>query len=461
MNYDEFLEHKSQIGGDHGFEPVFMPNMAFPFQEALITWATKKGRSLVAADCGLGKSLIELAFAQNVVEKTNQNVLMLTPLAVGQQMVRESEKFGIEAKRSRDGKPKGKITITNYEQLDKFSSSDYGGIVCDESSIMKNYDGKTKQLITIFSRKMKYRLLATATAAPNDYIELGTSSEALGELGYMDMLSRYFKNDQNSCKTRRGGRFTTGDTWRMMPHAKESFWRWVSSWMRAIRMPSDLGFSNDGYILPGLKEIEHELRDLEGKPEGFLFSIPAVGLKEVRDEIVATAKERCEYAAEIATTDDDFTTIWCNRNNEGDMLEKMIPGSVQVSGKDSDESKEEKLVAFSAGQVKKLITKPKIGAWGLNWQHCAHTVFFPTYSYEQYYQAVRRHWRFGQERTVRADLVFSEGCAFMLDGLRRKKVQAEEMFTKLVEYMNDSLRIKTGKEYTEEVKIPSWIGGTR
>lgn len=192
-----------------------------------------------------------------------------------------------------------------------------------------------------------------------------------------------------------------------------------------------------------------------------MFSIPAVGMKEVRDEIVATAKERCEYAAEIATSDDDYTTIWCNRNNEGDMLEKMIPGSVQVSGKDSDEAKEEKLVAFSSGQVKKLITKPKIGAWGLNWQHCAHTIFFPTYSYEQYYQAVRRHWRFGQERTVRADLVFSEGCAFMLDGLRRKKAQAEEMFTKLVEYMNDSLRIKIGKEYTEEVKIPSWIGGTK
>lgn len=459
MEYDEYLIKKSQIGGNHGFKPTSIPSMAFPFQKSLIEWAVNKGRGLVAADCGLGKSLIELAFAQNVVEHTNGDVLFLTPLAVGIQMEGEAEKFGVEAKRSRDGKKHGHITITNYEQLDKYDPSDFDGIVCDESSILKNYDGKTKQLITIFARKMKYRLLATATAAPNDYIELGTSSEALGYLGYMDMLGKFFINDQNNIATNRRSRFTEATKWRMRGHAQEHFWRWAASWMRAVRFPSDIGFSDDGYLLPELVEIEHELRDLDNMPDGMLFNMPAVGLKEVRDEQVATIPDRCEAAAKLATADDDFVTVWCNRNEEGDLLEKIIPGSVQVSGRDSDDAKEEKLTAFSRGQVKRLVIKPKIGAWGLNWQHCAHTVFFPTYSYEQYYQVIRRHWRFGQKRNVRADLVYSEGSAFMIEGLKRKKAQAMEMFARLIEYMNAAEHIKIERDYTVKPNIPSWMKG--
>lgn len=459
LTYDEYLEKKSQIGGMFGFEPTFIPEMAFPFQRSLIEWSIRKGRSLVAADCGLGKSIIELAYAQNIVEHTNGNVLLLTPLAVSGQMEREAEKFGIEAKRSRDGKIKGKITITNYEQLEKFSSSDFDGIVCDESSILKNYDGQTKQAITIFARKMKYRLLATATAAPNDYIELGTSSEALGYLGYMDMLSRFFINDQNNCATNRRGRFSDATKWRMKGHAQEQFWRWVSSWMRAIRFPSDIGFSDDGYILPELIENEIEMRDLESKPPEMLFSIPAVGLKEVRDEIVVTTPERCEMAARIAMENDELSTVWCNRNDEGDLLEKIITGAVQVSGKDSDDAKEEKLTAFSRGEIKKLIIKPKIGAFGLNWQHCSHMVFFPTYSYEQYYQAVRRHWRFGQTKSVKADIIYTEGTAFMMDGLRRKKDQATEMFARLIEFMNQAQSISIDREYNVKPEMPEWLRG--
>ena len=461
MTYREYLERKAQIGGMHGFDPLFIPKMAFPFQEALIDWSVRKGRSLIAADCGLGKSIIELAFAQNVVERTNGNVLLLTPLAVSGQMEREAEKFGIEAHRSRDGKIKGKITITNYEQLDKFSPSDFEGIVCDESSILKNYDGQTKQAITIFARKMKYRLLATATAAPNDYIELGTSSEALGYLGYMDMLSKFFINDQNNCATNRRGRFSDATKWRMKGHAHDQFWRWVASWMRAVRFPSDIGFSDDGYILPELIENEIELRDLDNKPAEMLFSIPAVGLKEVRDEIVATIPDRCERAAEIALSRDGLSTIWCNRNDEGDLLEKLIPGSVQVSGKDSDDAKEEKLAAFSRGEIDKLIIKPKIGAFGLNWQHCGHMVFFPTYSYEQYYQAVRRHWRFGQKNKVQADIIYTEGTAFMMDGLRRKKEQAAEMFTRLIEFMNNAQSISIDRAYNTKPDMPEWIRGNK
>ena len=457
MEYKDFLLQKAQIGGEHGFDPVFMPYKAFPFQEALLTWATKKGRSLVAADCGLGKSLIELGFAQNVVQKTNGNVLLLTPLAVGGQMLREAEKFGVEAKRSRDGTAYKGITITNYEQLEKFNPSDFEGIVCDESSILKNFDGKTKELVTVFSRKLKYRLLATATAAPNDYIEVGTSSEALGYLGYMDMLKHFFVNDQNNCATNRLGRFTEATQWRMRGWAHDPFWRWVASWMRACRFPSDLGFSDDGYLLPELIENDIELRDLENKPQGMLFSIPAIGLKEVRDETVATIPDRCEKAAALALADDDFATIWCNRNEEGDILEKMIPGCVQVSGRDSDDAKEEKLAAFTRGEIKKLVIKPKIGAWGLNWQHCNHMVFFPTYSYEQYYQAVRRHWRFGQKREVRADLVYSEGSAFMIEGLKHKKAQAMDMFKKLVEFMNAAQAVRMDRDYNLTPSMPEWL----
>lgn len=458
MTYEDYLSNKRNIDGNYGFDPIFMPSMAFDFQRALVEWSVRKGRGGVFADCGLGKSLIELTFAQNIVEKTNGKVLFLTPIAVGTQMEKEAVKFGIEAKRSRDGKIHGNITITNYEQLDKFDPADFEGIVCDESSILKNYSGATKQAITIFARKIKYRLLATATAAPNDFIELGTSSEALGYLGYMDMLSKFFINDQNNCATNRRGRFTTEETkWRLKGHAHTAFWRWVCSWARAARKPSDLGFSNDGYVLPELIENPIELKDLESKPDGFLFSIPANGLKEQRDERRATIKDRCERAAKIALDDDDYAVLWCNLNDEGDLLEKIIPGSVQVSGRDSEESKEEKLVAFTNGEIKKLITKPKIGAWGLNWQHCNHAIFFPTHSYEQKYQAIRRFWRFGQKRSVIIDEIFTEGDANMIKNLRRKEAQASDMFDMLVKYMHDSMGVSGDREFWTNMEVPKWL----
>lgn len=455
--YSNHLIQKAQVNNEDGFTPTFIPDKAFDFQKQLIEWSVKKGRSACFADCGLGKSIIELSVAQNIVEKTNGNVLLLTPIAVGKQMEKEAEKFGIEAKRSRDGKISGKITITNYEQLDKFDYTDFHGIVCDESSILKNYDGKTKEAITIFARKMKYRLLATATAAPNDFIELGTSSEALGYLGYMDMLGKYFINDQNNCATNTRGRFNEATKWRMRGWAHEHFWRWVSSWARAIRYPSDIGFCDDGYQLPELIENNIELRDLDNMPKDMLFNIPANGLKENRDEQVATIKDRCEKAAEIANASKDFCVIWCNRNEEGDLLEKLIPDSVQVSGKDSDERKEEKLNAFSDKQTRVMVIKPKIGAWGLNWQHCNHTVFFPSYSYEQYYQSIRRFWRFGQTRLVTCDMIYTEGSKPMVENLKRKKVQAQEMFNKLVEYMNQGLNVSIDRDFTKNTELPMWL----
>lgn len=455
-DYEDFLRRKAQIGTMDGFEPLFIPDKAFDFQKSLLDWQVRKGRGATFADCGLGKSLLELAFAENVVRKTNGNVLLLTPIAVGAQMEAEADKFGVEAKRSRDGKVKGKITISNYEQLGKFDPADFEGVVGDESSILKNFDGKTKALVTQFTRKIRYRMFATATAAPNDFIELGTTAEALGDMGYTDMLGKFFINDQNNIATNRRGRFTEATKWRLKGHAERAFWRWVTSWARAIRTPSDLGFSDDGYHLPELLENEVELTDLDRQAQGSLFALPAIGLKEQRDERKATVKQRCERAAE-QMGHPDFSVVWCNLNEEGDLLEMLIPGCVQVSGRDSDESKEEKLTAFSRGEYKKLVIKPKIGAWGLNWQHCNHTVFFPTHSYEQYYQAIRRFWRFGQTRPVKADLVFTDGDAAIIESIRRKRNQAEEMFRHLVTEMNAPLHHQRTNQHTNKMELAPWL----
>ncbi len=453
--YRKFLESKKQNNEYGGFDPVFMPKMAFDFQESLIDWAVRKGRSAVMADCGLGKSLIELSFAQNVVEKTNKNVLLLTPIAVGAQMEKESTKFGIEAKRSKDGKPNGKITITNYEKLHLFDPNDFEGLVCDESSILKNFKGVRKSEVTQFSRKMPYRLLATATAAPNDFVELGTSSEALGYMGHMDMLAKFFKNDQNNAKIGRHRGATL--KWRLKGHAHDAFWRWVTSWARAVRNPSDLGYSDLDYTLPKLIENDIEVKDADPRRHGLLFALPARGLDEQRKERRATIQERCERATKKAIDVSGASVIWCNLNDEGDLLEKLIPGAVQVSGKDNDESKERKLIGFSNGDFDKLIIKPKIGAFGLNWQHCNHSVIFPTHSYEQYYQMVRRFYRFGQKRDVTIDNIFTDGDSEVINNLKRKQSQAVEMFDKLVSEMNNSLSVSNIKEYNNNLEVPAWL----
>ena len=272
MNYSEFLDTKTHSANEYVVSPLWIPPSAFDFQAALIEWALQKGRSGIFADCGLGKTLIELAWSENVVRKANGRVLNLTPLAVSHQTVTESEKFGIEAHRSYRGELHDGIVIANYERLHLFDPNDFVGIVCDESSILKSFDGKTKAEVTAFARKMPYRLLATATAAPNDYIELGTSSEALGELGHMDMLNRFFKNDQNNSATAR--LYGEAIKWRFKGHAEVPFWRWVTSWARACRRPSDLGFDDNRFILPPLNEREHVV-EAKTLAEGMLFALPA------------------------------------------------------------------------------------------------------------------------------------------------------------------------------------------
>lgn len=452
-DYRGFLDRKTHLGNQSGFAPLFMPDFLFPFQRALTTWAIEKGRCAIFADCGLGKTPMQLVWAQNVVEKTCKPVLVLTPLSVGAQTVREAEKFGIEAKQSRDGKVAAPITITNYQQLHKFDWKQFGGVVCDESSILKSVDGAIKGQVTDFMRKLPYRLLCTATAAPNDYIELGTSSEALGDLGFMDMLNRFFKKSEQTMSRRE--EFRSG-LYRFRGHSEKDFWRWICSWARAVRKPSDIGFPDDAYRLPELQAVEHIITARTSNPD-FLFDMPAVGLAEQRSERRRTINERCELAASLINATNKPAVAWCHLNEEGHMLEKMIPGAVEVEGNDSDEFKEETFDAFASGQIRVLVSKPIIAGFGLNWQHCAHQTFFPSHSFEQWYQAIRRCWRFGQKQPVRVDVISSEGEAGVLANLNRKAHQAEQMFAKLVELINNELRIeKTNKHNTKQTN-PSWL----
>jgi hypothetical protein len=453
-DYRTFLQAKTQAGADSGFAPIWMPDFLFDFQRSMVEWAVRKGRAAIFADCGLGKTPMGLTWASNVARKTGKPVLYLTPLAVASQTVREAEKFGIEAKHSRDGRAGHHIVVANYERLHYFSPADFSGVVCDESSILKSFAGQRRGEISAFMRKVPYRLLQTATAAPNDYIELGTSSEALGYMGHMDMLNRFFKNDlNNSAQGRMRGEVIK---WRLKGHAEEPFWRWVCSWARAIRRPSDLGFDDSAFRLPPLNEVEH-LVEAKQLADGMLFALPAVGLKEQRDERRRTVEERCSMVADLVNTSGQPALVWCHLNDEGDELEKRIPDAVQVSGSDSDERKEERLEAFSDGRARVLITKPKIGAWGLNFQHCNHVTFFPSHSFEQYYQAVRRCWRFGQRRAVRVDIVTTEGERGVMRNLQRKAEQADEMFSRLVLEMNHALAIERANNMTKRIEVPAWL----
>lgn len=449
--YAEFLAGKVHEGAMYGFEPTFIPKQAFDFQANQIDYAVRKGRAALFQDCGMGKTLQTLSWAQNVVEHTNKPVLVLCPLSVAAQTIREAEKFGIDAVRSSDGSAPLKIVVTNYEKLVHFNPSDFSGVVCDESSILKNFDGARKSQITDFMRKMPYRLLATATAAPNDYIELGTSSEALGHMGHMDMLNRFFKNDQNNSATRR--MYGEAPKWRFKGHAELPFWRWVCSWARAMRKPSDLGFDDGPFILPPLNENVHWV-DVKHEHDGF-FHVPATTLPAQRAERKNSVVERCERAAELATHGEQVT-VWCHLNEEADLLEKMIPGAKQVSGSHSDEVKERRFMEFVDGGIRALVTKPKIGALGLNFQHSHRVVEFPSHSFEQYYQSVRRHLRFGQKNPVIVDTVATEGERKVLENRQRKAKQAEAMFENLVAEMNNAAAISTSKSFNKTMELPRW-----
>lgn len=478
--YAHFLTRKTQLAEQGGFEPLWIPDFLFDFQKALAEWAIWKGRAAIFADCGMGKTPLQLVWAENVVRHTNGRVLLLTPLAVANQTEREAVKFGIAARRSVAGELTERIVITNYERLSHFNPADFAGVVCDESSILKSYGGETRKQVTRFMSKMPYRLLCTATAAPNDYVELGTSSEALGELSHSDMLRRFFKyldDKGQKSETRRQNQaedmieadnsyyqklaYRVAQTigqWRLKHHAVTPFWQWVASWARACRSPSDLGFYDPRFTLPPLIQKEH-LIEASTPPPGCLINVPAFGLGAEREERRRTLRERCEYVAGLVDHERP-SVVWCHMNAEGDLLESIIPGARQIAGRTPDEEKIELYEAFASGQLRDLVIKPKIGAWGLNWQHCAHVVTFASHSYEQDYQTVRRCWRFGQTNPVTVDRVATEGEIRVIANLAQKAKRAEIMFDALVREMNGAMRIDRVEEYTQKAEVPKWLFAT-
>ena len=452
--YEKFLENKRHSIGDFGFKANYIPDIAFDFQKFVIEKAILKGRSAVFLDTGLGKTLVQLSLAKNIVNHTNKKVLILTPLAVAFQFILEAEKLGIDdIEYSKDGKHTKKIVVCNYERLHYFNETDFEGVILDESSILKNFDGKIKQEVTSFVKKIPFRFLSTATPSPNDFIELGTSSEALGYMGYMDMLGKFFKNNQNSVDSNNRN---IGEKFYLKPHAEKDFFAWVNQWSIMAKMPSDLGFSNERYNLPELFINRHVVEnqsmfDINGQIT--MFTPIAKSMTEVRLEQKQTEEKRCEKAIELAQN--KTSVYWCNTNNESSILKNADKNAVEIIGSQSIDKKEEILLAFANGEIDRLITKAKMTSMGLNWQHCNHSVFFPTWSYEQYYQAIRRFWRFGQQNDVTIDMVISDGQTRVLEALDQKTQKAIQLHKNLTENVNRSFEHKI-KEFNKQIIKPKW-----
>jgi ERCC4-related helicase len=455
MDYLEFLESKKHSIGDFGFKANYIPEIAFDFQKAIIEKAVNKGRMAIFADTGLGKTLMQVSIAQNIVNHTGGKVLILTPLAVAFQFILEAEKLGIDdIEYSKDGSHSKSIVICNYERLHYFNKEDFEGVILDESSILKNFDGKIKNQVTSFVKKIPFRFLSTATPSPNDFIELGTSSEALGYMGYMDMLTKFFKNNMGSIakQTR-----NIGEKYYLKPHAEKSFFAWVNQWSIMVKMPSDLGFDNTRYQLPQLITNKHVVKnnstvDVDGQVK--MFTFVAKSFREIRHEQKQTLEDRCKKAVELAK--DKTSVYWVNLNEESSLIASLDPEAVEITGSMSIEKKESILMDFAQGKIKRLITKAKMTGMGLNWQHCNHSVFFPTYSYEQYYQAIRRFWRFGQKNNVTIDLVISDGQTRVLEALQQKTEKAIQLYENLTQSVNATYS-ETIKQFDNEIIKPKFL----
>lgn len=455
MTYEEFVNSKRHTSNDFGIKAKILHDCMFDFQKYVAEYAIKKGRCAAFIDTGLGKTLIELTIAQNYVAETNKPVLIITPLAVAFQFIKEASKFGIDdIEYSKNGKHTKKIVICNYERLEHFDPHNFNCAILDESSILKNFDGAIKGYITAFMKRIKYRFLFTATPSPNDFIELGTSSEALGYLGYTDMLTKFFKNNEDTISP-----MNIGTEWVLKAHAREAFFQWVSGWSISMRRPSDLGFDDSKFILPKLSVVEHRVLNdhnmHEEDGQALMFARNASRLKEIRQEQKISTEKRCQKAVELGIKS-KHCVYWTNLNTEADMIRVLDKDAVEIRGSMDIDAKEEVLKAFGDGEIGRLITKPKITAFGLNWQHCNHTVFFPTFSYEQYYQSIRRFWRFGQKKPVTVDLVFSESMQKIIESLTVKAQKASDLFEKLNQHLHSSFDTGT-KTSIKKIKLPGFI----
>lgn len=452
--YNEFLHKKRHSVQDHGIKPLWIPDTMFDFQAHITDLSMRRGRFANFLDTGLGKTFIELVIAANYMQHTNKPVLIVCPLAVAFQSLKDAEKFGIDdIEYSKDGRYTKKIVICNYDRIHYFSPDDFYTVILDESSILKNDKGKTREAVTVFMKKVKYRFLNTATPAPNDFIELGTSSEALGYMGYMDMISRFFKNTEGNTISPQN----IGTKWRLKGHAERAFFDWVASWSISIRKPSDIGYDDTRYVLPDLIQNTHWVENkkpliINGQHQ--LFNIVAKTNREILAERRATVEDRCIKAAELASSH-EMSVYWVNLDDEADIIERLDKDAVQIKGPMSIEQKEEILLAFLDGGIKHLITKPKITAFGLNWQHCNHTTVFPSFSYEQYYQLVRRFLRFGQTKPVTVDLVFSDGQERVRDALIAKAEKADQLFETIKNATNDYKSIIS--EFNKQITLPSFL----
>lgn len=455
MDYQNFIAAKRHSTINHGIDKVAFNDGLFDYQQYVLEYAVKKGRCAVFLDTGLGKTIIQLMVAKSYIEHTNKPVLIITPLAVAFQFIKEAQKFGIDdISYSKDGSYKTKIVVCNYERLDKFETSDFDCVILDESSILKNFDGAIKAQVTAFLRNVKYRYLFTATPSPNDFVELGTSSEALGYMGYMDMLSKFFTNNEDTISPQK-----IGVKWNLKPHATNTFFEWVSGWSISMRKPSDLGFDDSRHILPKLITNHNIVINKNLLCSGGQFELlpkPSSRLTEVRDEQKATITERCEKAIEL-TQGKDISVYWVNFNQEAELLRELDKDAYEIKGSMDIDKKEALLVAFADGEIKRLVTKPKITSFGLNWQHCNHTVYFPTFSYEQYYQSIRRFWRFGQKREVTVDMVYSEGQEKVVQSLLAKAEKASQLFSSLNASINADYTDHK-REFDKQIKLPSFIG---
>ena len=418
-NYSDFIDSKTSSDGCLGFEVESLNSLLFGFQIDIVKWALARGRAAIFADTGLGKTFMQCEWAKHVHEHTNGNVLIFAPLAVASQTIKEGHKLGINIKFCRDqSQIQEGINITNYEMLHHFDAISFSGVVLDESSILKSFTGKTKQLIISSFKETKFKLACTATPSPNDYLELGNHSQFLNVMDSNEMISRYFINDS----MRAGG-------YRLKHHSRSLFWEWVASWAISITKPSDMGYKDDDFSLPKLntKVVTLTTEDLP-TPEGELFRDASLSATLLHKEMRLTANRRAQYIANMVNDSNEPWLIWCNTNYESDELMSMIPDAVEVRGSDSPESKIKKLNAFSDCELRVLVTKPSIAGFGMNWQHCRNMAFTGlSYSYEKYYQAVRRCWRFGQKKQVNAYVVVADSEGSVLDSIKKKELEHMKM----------------------------------
>lgn len=453
--YRKFIASKSPQAKHNGIDPFAMNASMKEHQRVAVDFALRRGASASFLDTGLGKSLCELEWARQVNEETGKPVLILTPLAVAGQMVREGQKFGIDARQIREQEEVGNgIMVANYERLPKLDPDAFSGVVLDESSILKSFAGQTRNRLMQAFGNHRFRLAATATPSPNDHMELGNHAEFLGIMRQQEMLSQWFINDTS----------TASQDWRLKGHAVEDFWQWVASWSRCATLPSDLGGDDTGYILPDIeREIHVVAADrMQDVDDGMLFRIPEMSATSFHKEKRLTLRQRCEKAAELARHDKPVT-VWCETNEESAMLAKMIDDAMEVRGDMTPDEKEKRLLGFVDGDFRVMVTKPKLAGFGVNWQHCAHAIFASiSFSYEQHYQAVRRSHRFGQTQRVRNDIVIADTEDVIWQTINIKSKKHTEMKRRMAEAMARAQRdgtVRTVYDRPLDLAFPSWIKG--